>query len=69
MAKIHVTTDDGELINTWSDAGLGDDEIGDLTKRLNGSRLLNEIEGMVGHARKMEGRDVNDGSVHEPDAE
>lgn len=56
MARITVTTDEGEVIETWTDAEDEDGQIGNLSRPLNRQRMNEEIADAVRRARAAEGR-------------
>lgn len=51
MARITVTTDDGEVMEMWSS-----DEWGDLAKPLPRSAMANDILEAIEHAERTERR-------------
>lgn len=63
MAKIIVTTDDGEVITLLTDS---DQEIGNLNKTLNRTAIVDEIRSAVERARRTESRDENGEDISEP---
>lgn len=57
MARIIITTDEGELIDTLVDTAEADDSlIGDLDKRFNRDRCMAEIARAVKLARQKDRR-------------
>jgi hypothetical protein len=53
MAKITVTTDEGEVIERWEDDA---DTIGDVTRQVNRQFLIAEFTAAITAAREKDGR-------------
>lgn len=53
MAKITVTTDDGEVLNVWQDSR---DEIGNISNRIAAASFLDDLAHDVNIARTRENR-------------
>ena len=58
MAKIHITTDEGELIESLTDEG-GD--IGDLAFAMVRANLIHQLQDALSRARSRDGRETTNG--------
>lgn len=63
MARIIVTDDDGTVISVLTDS---DQEIGNLSRALNRTSIVDEIRSAVEKARRSEYRDENGDDTGEP---